>query len=632
MVLAELERGEFRLLNLEPAPDFASPIAVRLSTHRFDSGETYEALSYVWGDPNDTVLISVDLVLVPVTRNLAAALRHLRHTRDTKVIWADALCINQANTEERNHQVKYMGEIYRCADLVRIWLGESDHETASAVKLLWQCLKPHLCTTKGLDVDIPLGRSLIESRQAHGMQFALAFVDDPEGCLAMTNILKRPYWRRMWIFQEVVLAEEAIVQCGHFAISWRVFECLDAAAEDPHIWLPVQAKHPYILQLREALFNICHLFMTPQDASVPDNVLQPTRSLQSADPRDKIYALVGVWKQSAETLKLLGLDEDSAIDYSKSVREVYTSFAVRIIEANQNLAPLLTAGIWSRGPDLNIPSWVPDLRGATGSDIRLLAGYHVGHFNASEGQPGHYAVPSNISPTGSLILGVKGVVIDTITEVIVPTSKTNALSPITSLGSIEPHPSGMSQIHAFFSTTIFEHKDFLVGKTEDETELNRDWMKRLAFGFCRELEDLNNNLPSGSQIDVLDFLERHTLNDLDPQGGVPLAAEYLAMRSNQQEMEAFRTEYLYRCGHVAGGTIPPFFIAEGKHIGTGPPECQAGDYVAVLLGCPTPVVLRKAEGVQTLARYILVGPCYLYGMMNGEAFQENREVKKMYLI
>lgn len=90
----------------------------------------YEAISYVWGDPLDTVTISATNLnqparpgLIPITKSLNDALRRLRHPDTVRVLWADGVCINQNDVGERGHQVRIMRNIYEMAKRVLVWLG-----------------------------------------------------------------------------------------------------------------------------------------------------------------------------------------------------------------------------------------------------------------------------------------------------------------------------------------------------------------------------------------------------------------------------------------------------------------------------------------------------------------------------
>jgi hypothetical protein len=87
-----LSDGEFRLLNLEPAT-FESPISISLE-HRIlsESSNTYEALSYAWGTSLERRMIRCEDGKLYVTVNLFDALRRLRSTATTRVLWIDAIC------------------------------------------------------------------------------------------------------------------------------------------------------------------------------------------------------------------------------------------------------------------------------------------------------------------------------------------------------------------------------------------------------------------------------------------------------------------------------------------------------------------------------------------------------------
>jgi len=134
-----------RVLQLFPAADPASELECKLHDVLLDSGYSYKALSYAWKDNDDTiqptaqVLLhgnrmrvdregNIHLVSVDIPRNLSLALRRLRHPRDDIYLWADSLCINQLDADERTHQVGLMSEIYRQASEVIIWLGEQERE------------------------------------------------------------------------------------------------------------------------------------------------------------------------------------------------------------------------------------------------------------------------------------------------------------------------------------------------------------------------------------------------------------------------------------------------------------------------------------------------------------------------
>jgi hypothetical protein len=75
-------------------------VSIHLEVVSLDDNPEYDALSYAWGDPTVTCEIELNGVQWPVTTNLAAGLPRLRHSKDTAVLWIDAICIDQANVKE----------------------------------------------------------------------------------------------------------------------------------------------------------------------------------------------------------------------------------------------------------------------------------------------------------------------------------------------------------------------------------------------------------------------------------------------------------------------------------------------------------------------------------------------------
>ncbi|KAF2660972.1 HET-domain-containing protein, partial [Lophiostoma macrostomum CBS 122681] len=117
-----LPKGSIRLLSLHPRCEPDDPIQCSLKIHQFDDSSllSYVALSYVWGPTLPAFEIVVGGRNISVRKNLYDFL--LQKTGN-ELLWIDALCIDQQNDQERNHQVERMGEIYKRADRVIAWLG-----------------------------------------------------------------------------------------------------------------------------------------------------------------------------------------------------------------------------------------------------------------------------------------------------------------------------------------------------------------------------------------------------------------------------------------------------------------------------------------------------------------------------
>ncbi|KAF2147454.1 uncharacterized protein K452DRAFT_331021 [Aplosporella prunicola CBS 121167] len=118
------EAKEIRILVLLPHEDPEASIHCELEHCSLDDNPVYEALSYVWGDPEPPFLIICDGQVVAIRYNLFTALRKFRRPAERRRLWADVLCIDQSNIPERNAQVAIMGSIYRQAHSTLIWIGE----------------------------------------------------------------------------------------------------------------------------------------------------------------------------------------------------------------------------------------------------------------------------------------------------------------------------------------------------------------------------------------------------------------------------------------------------------------------------------------------------------------------------
>jgi hypothetical protein len=126
-----LSEDSIRIFELQPSLQLSAEIHGRLVNETLskldaDIVDHYNALSYVWGSTENLETVFVDGYQFNVTRNLRDALRALREPSRVVGLWADAICINQADVEERNQQVRMMGSIYYIARHTVIYLGESD--------------------------------------------------------------------------------------------------------------------------------------------------------------------------------------------------------------------------------------------------------------------------------------------------------------------------------------------------------------------------------------------------------------------------------------------------------------------------------------------------------------------------
>ena len=272
--------GEIRLLTIHPAQD-ASPVKCSLANvslgnysrhvaeettflYRWSDGQvlyynpdiedtkapgyeyvpSYEALSYCWGDRSATRLIEVNGEKFEVTANLFSALQHLRRPAKTKVLWVDAICINQNSIEERNSEVQRMVAVYQRAERTLVWLGDASEDSGLAMDLLEKLggteqelrgFKWPIMEWFGPLFDPFYGignpeRARNEASVKYLGSLNLLSTEELSGAdwLALSSLLtERAWWRRQWVIQEVSNAQSVSIICGSRSIVWETLSNLD---------------------------------------------------------------------------------------------------------------------------------------------------------------------------------------------------------------------------------------------------------------------------------------------------------------------------------------------------------------------------------------------------------------------
>jgi len=131
------DQQQIRLLTLMRGSKL-SKLRVELKTVRLSKDEIpkYEALSYAWGSSDRPFDLSVGEGIVSITRNLARALPYLRYKEKDRILWIDAICVNQNDLVERSKQVDRMADIFSLATRVVVWLGEEEADSTLALSTL----------------------------------------------------------------------------------------------------------------------------------------------------------------------------------------------------------------------------------------------------------------------------------------------------------------------------------------------------------------------------------------------------------------------------------------------------------------------------------------------------------------
>lgn len=204
--------GEIRCLILDCGSG-DEPLTCELHHSNLEEGPVFEAISYVWGSSVKDHSILCNGRRLDITANLHQYLRQNRRSTETRVLWADSICIDQSSNAERAHQVRLMGQIYSRAKRVLITLGVdelSDTHAEDAAAVIHSTNKMVLETLAGLD----------------GGWDTFPYVDDNHPLLSdprwlsVGYLVYHPWFSRGWVVQEAALAAEAWLLWGHTEIHW----------------------------------------------------------------------------------------------------------------------------------------------------------------------------------------------------------------------------------------------------------------------------------------------------------------------------------------------------------------------------------------------------------------------------
>jgi hypothetical protein len=224
-----------RLIRLLPSKHYEAHIHCEILRASLNRHPEYEALSYAWGDSKVTSPVYLEGVRSHVTTNLEQALRHLRYEDRERILWVDALSINQWDVRERNSQVKKMRSIYMGAKRVLVWLGlEEDAKVA-----LDFCKE--LQRIRRMEVSEVYGEaSLVETEHAYDPWAVWSQFEKDElkwkACEALFT--GRPWWSRTWIIQEVLHGARVDFHMGKIVASlgelqgrYRMYMTMKARAD-----------------------------------------------------------------------------------------------------------------------------------------------------------------------------------------------------------------------------------------------------------------------------------------------------------------------------------------------------------------------------------------------------------------
>lgn len=628
-------KNEIRLLRLISSQDDGIQgeehlLDVQMKHVSLQDSHVYHALSYVWGDPTRNSQILLNNEFFNITKSLHLLLRRFENEKNVDWLWADAICINQDDDDEKSAQVQMMLQIYGNAHAVLAWLGPSvpdieylmqniQKEAKKIIEQEWTKLQEEQLVTEinYHPESLPsntfwrifqhIAIALRKDRDfLVGLAKDLSLINSSNSKfphIDMINLLNRPLWTRVWILQEFAVAKELRLVCGRTELNYRYFMVIYylyyVFYEDQKHDLALHTFSNELVHHISALFPVFWqtvVAMRDQSFGSMEDLLLSVFRLGATDPRDRVFALIGLAKDS----RLLGLYPN----YSKTYSEVCIETAWRLLR--QLGLRILTQSRGLRLTDSNhdLPSWVPDwsLR-----SINTLRGHHFDgdvHFSAAGAtlmciQPSLFnndLKSKTIEPLGIFVATVCNV--GDVADFSVPR--------VTSLNMHKANEflANLNQIAGIYPT--FQ-------STSQQRDVAQEiWQIPIAHA---NLKSIDNERQSAFRENTARLRAGYDILS----GNSPVPSHV----STEEDRIAWQLRnchlYLETICRKADMKRPFACSGENKYLGMGPMEMHPSDQVYIFHGESLPFIIRPQEN----GRYKLVGEAYVYGIMHGEVLETN---------
>ena len=583
----------------------------------------YVALSYTWGD-GPTKNIWLHGRLKTVTSNLFAALQRLRDPHKPVLLWVDALCIDQLNDSEKSKQISLMATIYQKAGHVFAWTGEEDSDS-------WKVLLPLSLH----DYEMALNRYPADPRIQKGIRDVWDFIRCPDQVQILRDMFSRPYWSRVWIVQELVLAPNLTICYGPYVASWEAYKSLcgyyGAYCSPINCYYSGDNRPPPAI-LAEIQGQIVKKDHNASKISLL-NALTLGRERSATNPLDYIYAF----------LPLTNLGKSKVtIDYKNTLLSASIDAFWGVFEEEGTLDILSACRQYSSREDFEQavtepwPTWLPNwsFKGHTNSGktaSMLLSGYMSdrAQFYAAAGKTEplvHFSLDN-----WRLILS--GFCFDTITYVSEDEWPESMAQDWASYlhQSQEGRPYHNERaLHValaettFLSRTTFPPKTFLMPYNEDSLISHAELFLGFGFDGTERMEQaMEEDLTRLGGGDIEDIMEEYSAITEDRHGEIDeiirhndstdtlgdefwtIAGERVAFsdltdnklaeisKESRNQLEVWLQTNTYKSR---------FFFTEKGYIGRGPLPVQKGDLVCILFGAKMPFILQETleSGVYTM--------------------------------
>jgi hypothetical protein len=645
-----------------------------MHTFDLDAPVSFRALSYTWDSPYQDVLtgepivqpevpryVSCNMTLLPVKQNLHDALKTFKEFGIGGLLWVDALCINQADLDERATQVALMGQLFSVAREVLAWLGPPEKGFKDLVWAIQQFLpafvyhlEPRTPTAHSVldpSVGAALGLEDVQIRLApHSVldpSFGAALVlEDVRTRLANMALFYAScrWFTRAWVVQEVTLAKNAVILCGPEMVRLDELGVLADLLRKTEVDLRICSYLRYRLKGKgykrrvpfsffEEVFKWRKLFVIDpwkeyflghnRDIAWLWLLIHQSRRTQCADERDHIYSILGMAATKftdPSTRRLI------VPDYKISTQDLFTR-VTKIAVEREDCRPS------------GLPSWVPDYTHPI--DWSLLDRKPNGQkfdttSSHSFGAEKHTVSMSTLTCSGALF--------EVVTEVApMDCSPSHSWKPedwkscFAFCGCESPKPESNARFEELWRTLVFDstylyenpapacYKEYFLDfirytftngfeprfkKSSELYRIGRSFAS-LTFRSLLKLDDAEHRDDAGVVQTIVEQAREHKSGIL-PYG-----------KSERLKAQNRALDFEMAMARVRGGRC--LFKTERLHLGNGPYHIQGGDQVWVIFNARMPFVLRPTGNAN---EFNLVGDCYMQGFMHGEMLDDQYGLKE----
>ena len=579
------DKDEIRLLKIKPAPWLESEVVCSLFTTSLSTQPVFDALSYCWGDANVTKPIILEGVPQPVTVNLEAALRYLRRSDQAIVLWADAVCINQSDLAERSSQVSLMGRIYSSAMIVRIWMGEAADNSDEVMQIIRKISRGY--------PEAEDKSAFMHSCSLQGLCVIQNYVSEQTFILECErSFARRPWWFRVWVMQEALLAREAVMHCGSQQISFK--DLMDLY----EIWIDLKSISFALYEGFRLTFVALFIRLFPFQWLRRRQRLKPSlgsermvlqvlsygRLLQATDTRDKIYGLLGLLSDPRYQVRP---------KYDWSMEKVYTGHCLQLMIASGSLSALDYASS-KKSPGSQLASWVPDWSFDDGTGNMVSQTIFSDFFNACGG------TPLSLDPLLPATIRLSGVSIGAI-SLVGHKLDLSELSDERRLGQYQVYQSWLR----LWGYTSIDDDRMSASYAAGGSSRTAFWQ---TITHCITIE-----------ADTFHSMACRT-GDTD----FPLFQRWWKWISTEEEDPSRHQHQDHQMLNLQD-IIPimndrsRFLVLQNGCIGIGVEDARKDDIVYVLAGGKQAYVLRPVDSAPWQPAFTFIGVCYVHGFMNGEA-------------